>query len=283
MDAEDALGLAEEDASSSFSDGDGNGDADDADDADHADDAEEEVGLALRLPKRTTRGQRVRVLEGEEADAHEQYWGQQAWAENEEDNEEEVQSDEFSSSDVEDSADSDIDIDENDDAPDLMAQDEGDEGGKKKKRVFLRPPAKPRAPKRPRTKMPLPPRSMEVRTSTANVGREMDAKQRAEAEEQSLRKRRKQAAPKAEGARLMTQRQLLAEAVRIEVENRRSLEMMMLLMAEKKRLRERQEQQRKGARIITRSFVRQGESRIEVTYSDPALFPAAAHSKAACC
>jgi len=63
-----------------------------------------------RFPKRATRGQRVRRLVGEEAEADEAFWGQTAFQDGASDD-----SFEFSGT-SEDSEDTDIDIDEADDA-----------------------------------------------------------------------------------------------------------------------------------------------------------------------
>ena len=254
---------------------------DDDEDGDFSE-SSEEPGLAASLPQRATRGKRFRDLEPEEAEAHEEFWGQQAWAENEEDNDS-IKSDEFSSSDFEDSADSDIDLDENDETPDLMHdQDVKDEKSKRKRVVGLAPPAqpkrdpnKPRSPKKPRIKYPLPPSNMTVRRTTASVGQEIEEKQRLEAVRQSL-KREKKPKQATEKAKPMTQRQLLEEAARTEIANKESLEIMMLLMAEKKRLREKQEFQSKGARIISKSFrTLAKEEGSTVTYTNPDQFPKA--------
>ena len=115
---------------------------------------------------------------------------------------------------------------------------------------------------------------MTVRHSTASVGRELEAKQRQDAEEQTARQQKRKQVRPIEELKPITQRELLEEAVRTEVDNKRSLEVMKLLMAEKKRLREKQEMQRKGARIITRSFIGpEKEEKTVVIFTDPTFFP----------
>jgi hypothetical protein len=246
-----------------------------------------EPGLSASLPRRATRGKRFRELEGEEQEAHEDFWGQNAWEEEDNDS---VKSDEFSASDFQDSSDSDIDNDENeDDAPDAMHEQDVGEGKPKKQKPAKRfglPPGARKPPAasgggRPKPKQPLAPRSMSVRHTTASLGAELEEKQRLEAIRQSLKKQQRGGAGKTLGQggvkpRLLTQRQLLEEAAKTEVENKASLEVMMLLMAEKKRAREKVERQKKGARIVTRSFVPPGpvkEERTLVTFTAPELFP----------
>ncbi|EEY55638.1 uncharacterized protein PITG_09588 [Phytophthora infestans T30-4] len=175
------------------------------------------------LPARSSRGARIHKLIGEEAEADASFWGQAAWQEEGEDDDYSTEAEE------EDVVDSDFDADE---APDEEIHDaEEDEKPTKRKRS---------ATSSGRYKEPLQPRQAKryvaptVRSSTARKSSESsEMRRRASHEAAKLAAKSKKPIVEKTGNRL-TQAQLIAEAVRTEVENTQSLQRLEQLEEEKK-------------------------------------------------
>ncbi|GMF30600.1 unnamed protein product [Phytophthora lilii] len=196
------------------------------------------------LPARSSRGTRIHKLIGEEAEADASFWGQAAWQEDGED--------EDYSTEAGDIVDSDFDDEE---APDDEVHDaEEDEKPTRRKRSAnssgrYKEPIQPRPTKRravpSATKAPVAvpapatPIIFEyvtptVRSSTARKSSESsEMRRRASHEAAKLAAKNKKPAVEKTGNRL-TQAQLLAEAVRTEVENTQSLQRLEQLEEEKK-------------------------------------------------
>ncbi|KAG1698996.1 hypothetical protein DVH05_014369 [Phytophthora capsici] len=197
------------------------------------------------LPARSSRGTRIHKLIGEEAEADASFWGQAAWQEDGEDEDYSTEAEE------EDIVDSDFDAEE---APDEDVHDaEEDEKSTKRKRG---------APNSGRYKEPIQSRPAKrsavaavhktqvsaaapttpvfeyvaptVRSSTARKSSESsEMRRRASHEAAKLAAKHKKPTVEKTGNRL-TQAQLLAEAVRTEVENMQSLQRLEQLEEEKK-------------------------------------------------
>lgn len=197
------------------------------------------------LPARSSRGARIHKLIGEEAEADASFWGQAAWQEEGEDDDYSTEAEE------EDVVDSDFDADE---APDEEIHDaEEDEKPTKRKRSATssgryKEPLQPRQAKRvatattqktPVTSTAPTPLVFEyvaptVRSSTARKSSESsEMRRRASHEAAKLAAKSKKPIVEKTGNRL-TQAQLIAEAVRTEVENTQSLQRLEQLEEEKK-------------------------------------------------
>eukprot|EP00644_Phytophthora_capsici_P012918 jgi/Phyca11/525791/estExt2_fgenesh1_pm.C_PHYCAscaffold_50087 len=177
------------------------------------------------LPARSSRGTRIHKLIGEEAEADASFWGQAAWQEDGEDEDYSTEAEE------EDIVDSDFDAEE---APDEDVHDaEEDEKSTKRKRGATnsgryKEPIQSRPAKRSAYVAPT------VRSSTARKSSESsEMRRRASHEAAKLAAKHKKPTVEKTGNRL-TQAQLLAEAVRTEVENMQSLQRLEQLEEEKK-------------------------------------------------
>ncbi|ETL91581.1 hypothetical protein L917_09882 [Phytophthora nicotianae] len=197
------------------------------------------------LPARSSRGTRIHKLIGEEAEADASFWGQAAWQEDGEDEDYSTEAEE------EDIVDSDFDDKE---APDEEIHDaEEDEKPTKRKRSATssgryKEPIQPRPAKRKAAstvqKTPLATTAPTtpvfeyvaptVRSSTARKSSESsEMRRRASHEAAKLAAKSKKPVVEKTGNRL-TQAQLIAEAVRTEVENTQSLQRLEQLEEEKK-------------------------------------------------
>ncbi|EQC29132.1 hypothetical protein SDRG_13164 [Saprolegnia diclina VS20] len=186
------------------------------------------------LPSRSSRGSRINKLIGEAAEADETFWNNEVWAEGEDD-------DYSTEAEEEDVVDSDFFDDE---APDDEVHDADEERPAKRTRstrsAFKEP--VPVAPKRPRRTppvvdapplMPLDVAPMEVRSSTINKRvLSHDLQERYAQEARKAQAEKNAAAPKV--VVRMTQAQLLAEAVRTEVDNTQSLNRLERMEEEKR-------------------------------------------------
>jgi vacuolar protein sorting-associated protein 72 len=259
---------------------------DDENGSDENDDEEEEEEeesdepiIRKRMPSRSTRGKRMdTLLDAEEEEADESFWGQDAWAEQSED--EDVALDEYDTDERQDSEDSDISEDEADADDDVDAEATlqsqikrnraerskrtgvyQDPALKRKQQAAARDKLKSRgtpapdqqsaagsparatraarasvlAVKTPATAMPRPKRSLRASTKTkTEVAKELRTVEEATARKKRLQRQRKQPASAAVEMKL-TQRQLLEAAAKTEIENKRSLKVMLLFQAERKR------------------------------------------------
>ncbi|POM78566.1 Hypothetical protein PHPALM_3891 [Phytophthora palmivora] len=197
------------------------------------------------LPARSSRGTRIHKLIGEEAEADASFWGQAAWQEDGEDDDYSTEAEE------EDIVDSDFDEEE---APDEEIHDaEEDEKPTRRKRSVTssgryKEPIQPRPAKRKAVaavnKAPVAVAAPTtpvfeyvaptVRSSTARKSSESsEMRRRASHEAAKLAAKNKKPVVEKTGNRL-TQAQLLAEAVRTEVENMQSLQRLEQLEEEKK-------------------------------------------------
>ncbi|KAL4162690.1 hypothetical protein PRNP1_003222 [Phytophthora ramorum] len=197
------------------------------------------------LPSRSSRGTRITKLIGEEAEADASFWGQSAWQEDGEDEDYSTEAEE------EDVVDSDFDKEE---APDDEVHDaEEDEEPTRRKRSATgsgryKEPVQPRPAKRkavaPVQNSPVAAAAFAlpvfeyvaptVRSSTARKSSESsEMRRRASHEAAKLAAKHKKPTVVKTGNRL-TQAQLLAEAVRTEVENTQSLQRLEQLEEEKK-------------------------------------------------
>ncbi|OWZ08289.1 hypothetical protein PHMEG_00019190 [Phytophthora megakarya] len=197
------------------------------------------------LPARSSRGTRINKLIGEEAEADASFWGQDAWQEDGEDDDYSTEAEE------EDIVDSDFDAEE---APDEDVHDaEEDEKPTRRKRSATssgryKEPIQPRPAKRKAVAAvnqtpvaavaPATPVfqyvAPSVRSSTARKTSESsEMRRRASHEAAKLAAKNKKPVVEKTGNRL-TQAQLLAEAVRTEVENTQSLQRLEQLEEEKK-------------------------------------------------
>ncbi|KDO28927.1 hypothetical protein SPRG_05799 [Saprolegnia parasitica CBS 223.65] len=185
------------------------------------------------LPSRSSRGSRINKLIGEAAEADETFWNNEVWAEGEDD-------DYSTEAEEEDVVDSDFFDDE---APDDDVHDADEERPAKRARntrsAFKEP--VPVAPKRPRRAapvvdappMPIDVAPMEVRSSTINKRvLSHDLQERYAIEARKAQAEKNAAAPKV--VVRMTQAQLLAEAVRTEVDNTQSLNRLERMEEEKR-------------------------------------------------
>ncbi|KAE9315558.1 hypothetical protein PR003_g18956 [Phytophthora rubi] len=197
------------------------------------------------LPARSSRGTRINKLIGEEAEADASFWGQAAWQEGGEDEDYSTEAEE------EDIVDSDFDQEE---APDDEVHDaEEDEQPTRRKRSATssgryKEPIQPRpAERKAVAAVNKPPAAAvapttfvyeyvapTVRSSTARKSSESsELRRRASHEAAKLAAKNKRPAVEKTDNRL-TQAQLLAEAVRTEVENTQSLQRLEQLEEEKK-------------------------------------------------
>ncbi len=216
---------------------------------------EESVKQPYIIPKRSTRGKRLVDLDDEEAEADNDFWGQKAWQEVSED--EEIQSDHWSTDEKEDQEDSDFDA--LDEAADERARAEEaaeaeamekkrqrSDKNKLRKGVYVDPALKSGSVKRkataPKSKprnVVIQPSSREMRTSTKVSSIATGSLVRGRSQQQL--QRGKQLAGKEGAGRnplvRLTQQQLLEEAARTEVANKRSLDLMLMMQEEKKRER----------------------------------------------
>ncbi|KAG7392228.1 hypothetical protein PHYBOEH_006449 [Phytophthora boehmeriae] len=192
------------------------------------------------LPARSSRGTRIHKLIGEEAEADASFWGQAAWQDDGEDDDYSTEAEE------EDIVDSDFDQEE---APDEEVHDaeEEDEPTRRKRPAAGRykEPIQPRPAKKvavaAATKSPIATAAPifqyvapTVRSSTARKSSESsEMRRRASTEAAKLAAKHKKPTVEKTGNTL-TQAQLLAEAVRTEVENIQSLQRLEQLEEEKK-------------------------------------------------
>ncbi len=198
------------------------------------------------IPKRTTRGKRLVELDDEAQEADAEFWGQKAWQEVSEDDE--IGSDEFSSDEKEDVEDSDIDavdeqaeeraeLEEAHEAEAAEKKRQRSEKNKRKKGVYVDPALrrKAAASKRPRVTKPrstIIKSDRNMRTSTRHNSIATTSLVSARGKQASTAVKRQR-----EPLVRLTQQQLLEEAARTEIQNQRSLDLMLMLQEEKKRER----------------------------------------------
>mmetsp|Transcript_33777 Transcript_33777/g.87643 ORF Transcript_33777/g.87643 Transcript_33777/m.87643 type:complete len:311 (+) Transcript_33777:258-1190(+) len=239
------------------------------------------AGGGIRLPARSTRGQRIqKLLEEEDDEDDEEFWGQQAWQEDA------VDDDYVSEKETSDEGDS--DFSEEEDSED----DEEVEVRKERKRPTLKPPgrkaqksvrvsAPPSAKEaKPRPAQPAPapapqarasPRVAQklavfavprtVRKSTQKRTAEALKEQEKQEKERVEREKRMRKKPKAE-EKLLTQEELLAEAAQTEIENMASLAKMIALEEETKAKAMATKKAYDGPMIKYRSFKEGDTSRV---------------------
>lgn len=242
------------------------------------------------LPKRASRGRRMRQLVGEELDADELFWGQKAWAEQNKSDDEDV---EYSSE--EDVVDDDFDIDEGEAKQAATAREERTlmrEGATKRKGrgVYVDPALKrkharvgggaagARATRGKAAAKVVPPSSMSMRRSTKTKVGAMQAARKIREREQkkaSAARRAKQK-PKVE-EKPMTQEELLAAAVETELVNKRSLELMLRIEEERKRAMRWKKKVNAGPVLRYRS--RAGEATNTLTFTMVARIPSVINAR----
>lgn len=228
------------------------------------DDDEEEEEEKYVVPQRSTRGKRMSELVGEAAEADEEFWAQDAWKELEDDDD--ILSDEYDSDekkDIEDSDFSDVDedLEERERVQQAIDQEEEQkrnqkrDRAKRRKGIYVDPALKPATKKRPRTEAndevevgekKKAPRARNIAIPYRRSTRETTRVQ-SQATEDLTRQRveRAKVVPKKVREPLvrLTQQELLEEAARTEIENKRSLELMLMLQEEKKREKQTAEKQ----------------------------------------
>ena len=194
---------------------------------------------AYQLPERATRGKRLRAaLEDEDANADEEFWNQEFFAEEGQDEDYKSEKEE------EDVADSDFFESESE-------EDEADAEAvpKSPRRKTLKPPgappSRPKAPKpagpkpQPKPRLPTPSEAPTDISYEAPTLRESTRQRMLEAQKQ--RELQKEAKPVrkqqkvGEGWRVMTQAEMLHEAARTEQENMASLKLLLALEEETKK------------------------------------------------
>uniref|UniRef100_A0AAV1ULH9 Vps72/YL1 N-terminal domain-containing protein n=1 Tax=Peronospora matthiolae TaxID=2874970 RepID=A0AAV1ULH9_9STRA len=205
--------------------------------------------LATRkvLPARSSRGTRIHKLIGEEAEIDASFWGHSAWHEDGEDEDYSTEAEE------EDVVDSDFDQEEHPDIDVHDDEDNADDKVTKRKRSGtnsgrykepLSNPALKRKVSENRSTLPAAPTSSmtslyqyvapTVRSSTVKKSSESsEMRRQASHQAAKLAAKHKKGTVEKVGSRL-TQAQLLAEAVRTEVENTQSLQRLEQLEEEKK-------------------------------------------------
>ena len=202
-------------------------------------------GLMAERAQRGNRGRRMRELVGEEAEADEDFWGQDFFAEESEDDvfgstDEEQEREDFGGDGASDSFDSDFDDSESesDGAP-------ADEPREERRRKKAKPPGPPK-PKKKRKKgpgrppgpaKPHPPASRKSsRASMVDAAARLKATMAVQEQERQARERKAAARAAKAGARpRLTQYDLLAEAARTELDNALSLQRLLAREEESKR------------------------------------------------
>lgn len=214
--------------------------------------SEEEEEQRKVLPQRKSRGvRRVQTVQDGDEDADEEFWGQGAWKEEEEDDD--IKSDEFSSGAFGDSSDSDIDYDE---TADVAAEEKAALLAEKQvgKRVSS-------------TKAVIDDTTDQVKKRGKYVDPAL-VKRSSSAKKQDVAASK----PKRKVVRI-PQQDMLCEVVKTEHENKRQLVEMILLQEAAKTRREAWGRKREDtARVIYTSSARRGE---RYSYNDPAMFPQA--------
>ncbi|OQS05857.1 hypothetical protein THRCLA_20508 [Thraustotheca clavata] len=185
--------------------------------------------MGYELPQRSSRGSRINKLVGEDAEADETFWGNDVWAEGEDE-------DYSTEAEEEDTVDSDFDEEENPDDEIHDAEEEKPTRRTRSSRSSFQEPKAP-APKRVRRVVEEKPViideivPMEVRSSTISK-RVLSQELQHRYADEARKAQQKTNAPKV--VVRMTQEQLLAEAVRIEVENTQSLNRLERIEEEKR-------------------------------------------------
>jgi len=243
-DEEAGSGSGEEAGSGEDEDGESAEEEGSEDEGDEEGDSESSPEPEARvLPQRATRGNRMQGVMEEEDEADQQFWGQDFFQEEEKDTDWESSGDE-----VKDTVDSDFDL----------SEDEGEEDGdkdepKERKAKALQPPGAQKRKKPPlgpskarlaTAKAPPSPATQADRAFAAVQAPKLRASTRARVEvakeervrqEQVAKKRPKPAA--APEFKPLTQEELLAEAAKTELENEKSLQM---ILAREEEVKKRQ-------------------------------------------
>jgi len=247
--------------------------------------SDESVIEKKELPNRSTRGRKTNLAED---DADTEFWNQEAWKELDE-QDSEITSDEFSSNAFGDSSDSDIDEDEA--AEQKQERDEALENAKdtkkrsrdleekepsKKKSKYVDPAlikvkknnAATTTSTKPK-KLEAASRSIEVRQSTKNSTKATI--QLANSELKASRSKNAATTTTQKSEKKLSHQQMLENAVRTELENRRALATMLIIQEEKKkRLEQTDVKEELGARVIFKSSLKTGE---QLIYTDSKGFP----------
>merc|ERR1711865_1162905 len=259
-------------------------DIDEEEDTDADDSDDEPAELEKRvLPSRSTRGTRMSKLVGEELDKDAEFWDGEhgVWESGEEDS--------FSDQGSSDSADSDIDDSEEEDLDDgakeeaalrksekrsRVAQNQQkmtykDPGLKKKSTATTTAPVpKRKAPAEPAAAViPGEGRSFRKSTVALSGAAETERAQKRQKQQENAKKREEQNKHK-EPEKKLTQAQLLAEAARTEILNQRSLQALLHIEEEKKRVRQKKV---KDAGPLIRFHSKNGRNLI--TFTDPEGVP----------
>lgn len=264
--------------------------SDENEDDNNEEEEEEEELIPKVLPLRTTRKQYKMELKKQgltvndagqqEEEADEQFWDQDAWQELSDDDE--VRPEDFGEDEVGDSSDSDIDLnEEEEDATAAAAEAEAEANydargkgrgrGRKRFGVYVDPAfktTKKRQKKDPNasgsatsstsTATTLSSESRSLRTSTVLQKNSRDSQTSNQQQQAKKKVQRVKETP-------YTQQQLLEEAAKTEIENRQSLERMLLLEAEKKKMMIQSKTKLTGPRIIFRSRIGYPDT---ITYID---------------
>lgn len=209
--------------------------------------SEEEVKKVL--PQRKSRGtRRVQTVQEGDEDADEEFWAQGAWKE--EENDDDIKSDEFSSGAFGDSSDSDIDYDE---TADVLAEEKAAANAE---RVANRS-----------NKAVVDDDADAARKKSKYVDPALVAKRTRKPSEPAPVKRKRKPAPQ------IPQEDMLAEVVKTEHENKRILAEMILLQEAAKTKREAlRKADDKTPRVVFTSSAKRGD---RYSYSDPSTFPKA--------
>ena len=241
-------------------------------------------GLMAERAQRGNRGRRMRELVGEEAEADEDFWGQDFFAEESEDDvfgstDEEQEREDFGGDGASDSFDSDFDDSESesDGAP-------ADEPREERRRKKAKPPGPPK-PKKKRKKgpgrppgptKPHPPASRKSsRASMVDAAARLEATMAVQERERQARERKAAARAAKAGARpRLTQYDLLAEAARTELDNALSLQRLLAREEESKRRAARGRGGPAGPIVRLRSRRdERGEERTSLAFLQGAFIP----------
>lgn len=232
-----------------------------ADDEEEGDESEEVLERKI-LPKRSTRGLRLSVMDGE---GDEEFWAQDFFQEEPDDGEYESESEE------DDVVDSDFDVDEDENEEEVVVVKEK----KKRKRGYVDPANK-------RQKVAKAPKAKAVAPARSNVPNQIRKSSRAatveKAEAMKARERERKKKPAKVRAvpvfQLLSQEARLKEAKEVEIVNTKSLEDLLRLEEEKKDMGMRKKPVIEGPGVLTIS--KGGRTEIVFTRVEaiPAIFDA---------
>ncbi|KAH9251938.1 hypothetical protein BASA81_010142 [Batrachochytrium salamandrivorans] len=221
------------------------------DDEDEGAGSSSEEEIRKVLPQRKSRGtRRVQTVQEGDEDADEEFWSQGAWKE--EENDDDIKSDEFSSGAFGDSSDSDIDYDE---TADVLAEEKAAANAERLANKFSKAVVDDDAD------------VLAARKKTKYVDPALVAKRTKKTSEPVPAKRKRKPAVQ------IPQEDMLAEVVKTEHENKRILAEMILLQEVAKTRREASRKaDDKTPRVVFTSNAKRGD---RYSYSDPSTFPKA--------